>query len=183
MKKIIIFLIVIFFYNCVTLQKKERTLTELESSEIANYQNDYSLKVTKDWYTYLESHHLLAYSPKVFKDVIKTGDIEVYLVLFKDKVKGNNIDDALKEFIAKMNYPYKDFKHKVIEAKHEKYGKYYIVKYGIKQGDKELTAISTILFHNKINYGFYYLSKNEFFDTYIKDAIQMINSFKIKESN
>ena len=172
-----------FFLNCATLPKKEKILTEIDSTKVIDYQNDYSLKVNKDWYTYFEFHHLLAYSPEVFKNEIKKEIINVYLVLFKDKVKGNNIDDALKEFIKKMNNPYKDFKYKVIEAAHKKYGKYYIVKYGVKQGDKELTAISTILFHNKINYGFYYLAKNEFFDTYIKDAIQMINSFEIKEPN
>lgn len=183
MKKVILLLVITTFYNCATFQKKEKILTELDSTKVANFQNDYSLKVAKDWYPYFEFHHLLAYSPKVFKNGIKKENIDVYLVLFKDKVKGNNIDDALKEFIAKMNNPYKDFKHKVIEAKHKLYGKYYIVKYGIKQGNKDLTAISTILFHNKTNYGFYYLAKNEFFDKYLNDAIQMINSFEIKEPN
>ncbi len=183
MKRIICSVVFIAITGCATLYKKEKILKEIESVAVSSFQEGYSIDIPKHWYAYFEYHHLLAYSPRTMKDEVSKEIINTYLVLFKDKVKSNNLDVALNEYLSKMEKPYKNFKHKVIEANHKKYGKYYLVKYGIKRDTVEFTALSTVLVHEKVNFGFYYLAKNEYFEKHLNDVIEMINSFTIKELN
>mgnify|MGYP005991034065 CR=1 FL=1 len=183
MKRIIYCIVFVVIVGCATLHNKEKILKEIDSVSLLSYQNEYSIDIPKDWYAYFEYHHLLAYSPRTMKNDVSKEVINTYLVLFKNKVKSNNLDVALKEYLSKMEKPYKNFKHKVIEANHKTYGKYYLVKYGIKRDTVGFTALSTVMIHEKQNFGFYYLAKNEYFDKYLKDVIKMINSFTIKEPN
>ena len=88
-----------------------------------------------------------------------------------------------------INSFYRKLKTIVNEETHKKYGKYFLIQYSdrvriLKNSNlssTEATVVEAIIVHNKKKYILTYYFENSYFNQYFNDAIQIINSFKIKE--
>ena len=156
---------------------------EIESSLVNKHYSEYKINVPDNWFSYYTDPGMVAHSPNEFKGNIKPYALSASFIIHKKNYKSKNLGKSLKSFIRRHKNIYPRFKYKLIDANHDLYGKYYIVKYGIKKKKGFEVVMACILNWKKENFVFFYSSIESNFDTYLNDAVEMINSFKIKEPN
>jgi len=143
---------------------------------------NFSVDVPENWFIYAEPHNDFVLSPVFFKKKRRRENkADVYFISYEiksDNCKCKTIDDVLNFQISKYNKYYHLFKYELIENKHPKYGKIYIIKYS---KNKNTTRIVVLIKNKGKQYLLRFSSLNKYYDTYVKDLAEMITSFKVKE--
>ena len=181
MKKRLIFLFLLSFNVLVSGQENPESYKEINDSLVISHYSKYKIDIPDSWFSYITDPGLVAHSPIEFKDKLKPNDSSVGFIIWKNVFKRKTLEKSLKSFLLRSKGIHPRFKYKLLEAEHKLYGKYYIVKYGINRKEGLEIVMTCILNWKKQNYTFFYSSLEADFDTYLEDAIAMINSFKIKE--
>ena len=162
-------------------QNIDKYYKEIATSLVDLHYSEYKINVPDNWFSYYTDPGMVAHSPNEFKGNIKPNALSNLFIIHKKNYKSKNLDKSLKSFIRFHKDLYPGFKYKLIEAKHNLYGKYYIIKYGVKR-KKGLKVIMACVFNWKQeNYVIFYSSIESGFDKYLKDVIEMISSFEIIE--
>ena len=175
MKRIIAILILIVASSCSTTKK----FRELNAKSLEKEFKNHSLVIPETWYSYIESHGLLFHSPKKLK---RQGEIYYSnrITVFNEQTS-KNIETVLQDYLAEKKNKNADFNNKLIELNHKIYGKYYVVKYLSTWNGINYTQSDFIFKYKNQQFRIDYSSFSKYYDEYIKDVAQMINSFKIRE--
>lgn len=190
MKKLIVLFTLLLFVGCTAIKNLNNNISPiqqvmLDSISLEKEFKTYSLKIPKAWYSYKEVHGLIMHSPKIMqKRSDNFHENNLYVTEYSSKETKANSIEALFEFYHKKLkgwYPALDFIPQKLE--HEKYGEYYLIKYGTSWSKTMLFSNISILFHYKErNFMLHYTSENKYYDEFISYVEEIVKSFKIKES-
>ncbi|WP_339875041.1 hypothetical protein [Olleya marilimosa] len=168
-----------------TVTKTSKRITYykcLDTIEAKAKMKFYSMTIPDSWCTYVGSHDVLSHAPNNLKDLreneFKNG---IYVMSpNSESFKSKNIEEALeRHFLSVKNASF--LTPKVRSQVHPIYGKYYIVtSKSITDGFKVI-RLSTLFNHNNKDYLIYYSVLEKDVDTYIEDAMSIIETFKIIE--
>lgn len=174
MKRIIILILIVASSCSTTKEFKELNAKSLEK-EFKNH----TLVIPETWYSYIESHGLLFHSPKKLQ---RQGEIYYSnrITVFNEQTS-KNIETVLQDYLTEKKKKNAGFKHELFELSHKIYGKYYVVKYLSTWNGINYTQSDFIFKYKNQQFRIDYSSFSKYYDEYIKDVAQMINSFKIRE--
>ena len=146
----------------------------------------YSLIIPKTWYSYKEVHGNIMHSPKVMRE--RSDNFyrnNFYAFDYSPKIcKAKNIEALFEYYLKKKKEIYPNIVFTPKKMRHEKYGVFYLVKYGTSWSKETLFTNIDVLFHYKNkNFELSYTSENKYYDEFINDVEGIIKSFKIKEPN
>ena len=179
-KKVFLLLFLTFIFNSFS-QTNNKYYKEIELSLVKNHYSEYKIKVPDNWFSYYTDPGMLAHSPNEFKGNIKPNALSASFIIHKKNYKRKNLKKSLKSFLRVHKSIYPGFKYKLLEAKHNLYGKYYIIKYGLNKENGIETVMACVFNWKQENYVIFYSSIESGFDKYLKDVIEMISSFEIIE--
>jgi hypothetical protein len=193
MKKILLIVIVCaIIVSCEAIKnvKPIRNISPVQQElltgeDLENAYKTYTLQIPKTWYSFKEVHGHIMHAPKVMK---KRSDNfyenNFYVTEYAAKVCNATSIEGLFEFYHnKMRRLYPNVAFVPQTFQHKEYGKYYLIKYGTSWSKKMLFTKIDVLFNYKNrNFILNYTSENKYYDEFIKEVEQIINSFKIKEA-
>ena len=163
----------------------------IQNNQLKNYLKEYKLTIPKNWYGFIDETGALQFAPYELYHKEYTRNRNVFFV--KDYSDNKNYENTLVEFAQQrydeINSSYR--KQKTIRRKeiHKKYGNYFLIQYSnrVRVLNKKLlisttaTVVEAIIVHKKKKYILTYYFENRFFNYYVKQVNEMINSFEIIE--
>ena len=188
MKKIIVFVIIFVLAGCYVKGIRKKVPVQqvmLNGISLEKEMKTYTLEIPETWYSYRDVHGLIMHSPKVMQkrsDNFYRNNFYAFEYSFKE-TKAINIETLFEYYLKKKKEIYPNIVFTPKKMKHEKYGVFYLVKYGTSWSKVTLFTNIDVLFHYKNkNFELSYISENKYYDEFIKDVEGIIKSFTIKES-
>lgn len=186
--KYVLFFVVLVMLGCgtsntVTKTSKPTTYYKcLDTIEAKAKMKFYSMTIPDSWCTYVGSHDVVSHAPNNLKDLreneFKNG---IYVMSpNSESFKSKNIEEALDNHVANLKKAL-FVTPKIRSQVHPIYGKYYIVTSSIILNGERVVRLSTLFNHNNKDYLIYYSVLEKDVDTYIEDAMSIIETFKIIE--
>lgn len=163
---------------------------EISEDQLKNYFKNYSIVIPKRWYGFIGETDQLEFAPRKFYSGKYTRNRNVFFVrdyTGKDSY-GETVEKFFTERYKKINSEYRKYNTVVKEVIHNRYGKYFLIKYSSRvevkkenyKGSTEATVIEALIVNGQKKYILTYSFENNSFKNYFNDALNMINSFEIK---
>ena len=170
-------------YRNNNFQFKNNPFKVLDSLEQVRRKTNFTIKPVEDWKFRGESGSKY-YSPDTQDKPWPRTFLSIYRNKVKESFKGTaTLDDYLEYHVLtkKRRYP-KEFKYKLIKAKHKLYGEIYVVNFIHRYNLKTQVENSLFILVDK-NYGYTleYKAKPEEFYKRLPEVEKMVNSFRITE--
>ncbi|TYB74862.1 MULTISPECIES: hypothetical protein [Bizionia] len=178
---VIVMLIVVI--GCGSTKKKPKQFVCLDTSKVKALLENYELTIPETWCSFYGLHNTLVHSPINVKQLEENyNTCYVYVDAYDiENYKSKNIEETLDTYISalkeKGNYnPDYEFEN------HPIYGKYYLIKYGKMYNDVTYYNLKALFNYQNQDYVINYTATEQNFNRYLPKVIQMIVTFKIKES-
>ncbi|WP_347173427.1 hypothetical protein [Polaribacter uvawellassae] len=164
---------------------------EIPKSELKNHFKKYTLTVPENWYGFISETGDLQFAPYEFDHKEYTRNRNVFFV--KEYTDNDFYGENLLEFVQKrykyINSFYRKLKTTRRKAAHNKYGNYFLIQYSNrvmvlnnnKLSSTTATVAEAIIVYKMKKYILTYYFENSYFNDYVKQVNEMINSFEIKE--
>lgn len=163
----------------------------IPNNQLKDYFKEYKLTIPKNWYGFIDETGALQFAPYELYHKEYTRNRNVFFVndYSEDTTYGNTLSDFAKKRYEKINSFYRKLKTKRRKETHKKYGNYVLIQYSnrvrILQNNQlsstTATVIEAIIVHKKKKYILTYYFENSYFNDYVKQVNEMINSFEINE--
>lgn len=178
MKKILFFL---FLGTSMLSYSQEKIMyyQEVDTSLVSKHYSKYKIDIPKNWFSYCTDPGMMAHSPIEFKNKLKPTDLFPSIIIHKKSYRKKNIEKSLKSYINMEKQFHNDFKYELFKRSHKLYGKYYVVKQGRYSGKEKEISLTFIFNINRQVYYIFYSADESLYDKYLKEAIDIIQSFKI----
>jgi hypothetical protein len=172
MKKYILLLIIVFI-GCITTKP---TTKLIEKELFEKLSNGFIIQKLPNW-TFHDFHGVLNYTPT---DLMSVGKEYIYngITASNKKANGKTLQSIVdKDVNERMSFVkitnFKMFK------KQTKYGESILLYYDVDVNGSKYKTIKQYYLHNDRVYRVYFSARKKYFDTYSKEAIQIMETFTI----
>lgn len=165
----------------------------IPNSQLKDYLKEYTLTVPVNWYGFIDETGALQFAPYELYFKKYTRNRNVFFV--KNYTDNENYENTLTKFAQqrfnKINSFYRIQKTIKRKEVHKKYGNYFLIQYSNRVrilnenqlSSTKATVVEAIIVYNKKKFILTYYFENRYFNTYVKQINETINSFEIKEPN
>ncbi|ARV16141.1 hypothetical protein BTO07_13750 [Polaribacter sp. SA4-12] len=179
-------------FSCASINqnsiKKDGAFEKLDSLKKTKRIINYSVKIDgKNWLSHNKitpEFGALYYYIKVAGDSVPSNYSTVSINIHSNRVnkgwqKPISIEDYLERFV-KLKGKYKDFKNNIIDIKHTRYGKSYLVKFKDIR-TYNYTNASFLFFYKNYGYAIEYSALDNYYDVFLSEVEKIVQSFKVEE--
>ncbi|MGY0391475.1 hypothetical protein ACW5R3_02795 [Bizionia sp. KMM 8389] len=181
-KNWVVTILILFVLGCGSVDLKPKSFVCLDEAKVESIMKGYELIIPESWCSFYGLDNILLHSPILEKDLelnysrgfvyVNAYDIESY--------KNKNIEESIAPYLSSLKEngnpnPSYDSDY------HPLYGKYYLIKNSQVHNDVTYYTLEVLFNYQNQDYIINYQSKQDYFDTYLPEVLQIITTFKIKE--